>query len=76
MLFVCHSYVNRMYSYAIRMLFVCHSDEFVNHLCALACRSDATRMYSYVICIWFYHEPSIISHVQFNIVLLLYKRYY
>ena len=45
--FVCHSYVNRMYSYVTRMLFVCQS-------CILVCHSYVTLMCTYINCIYLY----------------------
>ena len=69
---VCHLYVTRMYSYAIRMSLVCTRMSSVCHSYVLVGHSYVTRMYScisfvchsyaficlsYVTRMWFYHKP-------------------
>ena len=54
--FICHSYVNRMYSYVTIMSFVCHSY-------LLVCHWYVTHMCSYVIYMYLYVIPmSFVCH--------------
>ena len=52
MLFACHSYVNRMYSYVVRMSLVCHPHvsmySYVIHM-SLVCTRQSSTCHSYVL---------------------------
>ena len=51
---VCHLYVTRMYSYIIRVSLVCTRISSVCYSYVLVC-------HSYVTCLWFSHEPLIVT---------------